>query len=375
MDEKQEHPLLEWAAAEGGIRNEEVATLGNLVKVVNGSVYDAHVLRYVFDRGGRQRLVELPYAQMGGSPWINCSEKTVARSVLFWEELDILEIERDRGRQLPNRGRLRWSSVLQRLLGGSGSVSSPPPPSGDYPDPSDDQGNRPGGFSNGMGGLSVPMGGLSVHMGGQPVHMGGLSVHMGGQPVHPSAQNPPDSCNPICVRARAAGFSILFNSLIVDVDNLESEEGIPFLDVWALAEEARRIIWPMKWPRDPEVKQSFARAAILALMLFSREWMLAASRATKRKRPEHPSTYWIAALRNGLVETQGFPEFKTPEEARSYISQLLNTVAPIATEVVAQYAQPETVVAAVAVAERSPTTPDTKKEFLARMARVKEAAT
>jgi hypothetical protein len=132
----------------------------------------------------------------------------------------------------------------------------------------------------------------------------------------------------------------IVNCLIVD-DDVNCRREVPFSEVWALAEDARRIIWPSKWPRDPELKQLFARGAVLALMFFSRDWLLSASRGTKRKRPEYPSVYWVGALRNGLEETQGYPKFDTIEEARCYISQLLNAVAPVAAEVVAQCDRPE----------------------------------
>ena len=121
MSKTKEQPLLEYAAIQGGIYAERLATLGNLVRVLNASIYDAHVLRYVYDRGGCERAIELPIPQMAESPWIHCSEKTVRRSLDFWEIRHILEIGRDRrderGCQLPHSGRLCWSSVLQQLLG------------------------------------------------------------------------------------------------------------------------------------------------------------------------------------------------------------------------------------------------------------------
>ena len=160
---------------------------------------------------------------------------------------------------------------------------------------------------------------------------------------------------------------------IVD-DDVNCRREIPFADVWALAEEARQIIWPAKWPRDPEVKQLFARAALLASTFFSREWILTASRVTKRRKPDHPSVYWVAALRNGLVETQGYPNFSTVEEARSHISQLLNAAAAVASEIVAECGNAEPVTVPVRTASEDPTTADTKQEFLARLEKLKQAS-
>ena len=163
--------------------------------------------------------------------------------------------------------------------------------------------------------------------------------------------------------------------MTVIVDDVNCGREVSFAEIWELAEEARRIIWPAKWPRDPEVKQLFARGAVLALAFFSREWILAASRVTKRKRPDHPSSYWVAALRNGLTESQGYPEFETLGEARSHISQLLHSAAVAAAEVVAECDQVELVSVAAVAPPSDPTTADTKKEFLARLEKFREAST
>ena len=367
MDERtRAEPLLEWASTERGIYNEELATLGNLVKVANGSVYDAHVLRYVFDRGGRHRPVELPYAQMAGSPWINCSEKTVARSVLFWEEMDILDIERDRGRQLPNLGRLRWSSVLQRLLGGSSSVSATPLPSGARPDASDGQAER-------TGGLCVPMGGQPVHMGGLSVRMGGLCVPVGGQAVHP-----PHQClrSPIRVLARARGLSVSVSVVTVDDDDRNIQRAVPFAEIQALAEEARLPIWPARWPRDAKVREMFTAAAVLGLTVLSRGWVLAATYAAKHsaKPITSPSRFWLGVLRNGLMQTEGFPPFADRDQLATYFGQLMHAAQASALEVIACYGEEELVpVGAPSPGDR--TTADTKQEFLARLGKLKEAST
>jgi len=366
VSKSNEQPLFDYAAIEGGIFAERLATLGNLVRVMNASIYDAHVLRYVFDRGGCDRAVELPVAQMADSPWIHCSEKTVRRSLDFWEIRRILEIERDRrderGCQLPHSGRLCWSSVLQQLLGVRSSVSERPLPSADLRDQSDCHGGRTGGLSVPGDGLSVPAGGLCVPSDGQPVPGDGQRVH----------RLTPISHSPIRVRPRAAGSSI---QLTVIVDDVNCGREVSFAEIWELAEEARRIIWPGKWPRDPEVKQLFARGAILALCFFSREWILLASRVTKRKRPNHPSSYWVAALRNGLTESQGYPEFETLGEARSHISQLLHSAAVAAAEVVAECDQVALVSMAAVAPPSDPATPDMKKEFLARLEKFREAST
>ncbi len=127
MDEREQQ-LLNFAAAEG-MFNERLSTLGNLVKSLDADIYQAAVLRYVFDGGGLHRDVELVAARMADNPWIRSGEKSIRRALAFWEQAGIIRIERDRvdaaGRQLPNSGRLCWSSVLQQLLGGGRSAVPP----------------------------------------------------------------------------------------------------------------------------------------------------------------------------------------------------------------------------------------------------------
>ncbi len=135
--------------------------------------------------------------------------------------------------------------------------------------------------------------------------------------------------------ACARGLLSLSLSVIV-VDNVEFQRRAAFREVAALAEEARLPLWPAKWPRDAEVRALFTRAAVLAATLFSREWLLAATRATKKARKvDSPSAYWLGALRNGLVEIEGFPKFPDRAEQASYFSQLMQTAAAAAAEIIA----------------------------------------
>jgi hypothetical protein len=163
--------------------------------------------------------------------------------------------------------------------------------------------------------------------------------------------------------------------IVDDVDNLRRE--VPFGDVWELAQEARQIVWPAKWPRDPDVKRIFVRGAILGLTIFDREWVLKASRGTRSKRPDTPSSYWVGSLRNGLVESQGFPWFQNLPEARSYISQIMQAVAAIADAVIAEYggAADPVPVSAIAKVSAKPAAPDFVKDFRKQLLEQKRGAT
>ncbi len=355
VEKDGEYPLLQWAATEGGIYNEELATLGNLVKVVNADIYKAHTLRYVSERGGRHRAIDLPYAQMGESPWLHCCEKTIRRCVDFWERLSILEIERDRrderGCRLPDSGRLCWSCVLQQLLGGRRSIAIPPSPLARRCDESDCHSGRARGLTVPGEGLTVPGEGLTVLF------------------------TPPQaSFGRSLIRAHALARSLFSEfSVILLVDENSEKRQVAFAAVWELAEEARRAIWLAKWPRDPEVKQIFVCSAILGLTVISRNWPIRAALATQRKKPKLPSTYFVAALRNGLVEAEGFPKFPSVEEGRSEISRLLNAVAPIALEVIAECGT-EVVAVPAPARDSKPCAADLGEEFKARFVRRREAS-
>ena len=117
-----------------------------------------------------------------------------------------------------------------------------------------------------------------------------------------------------------------------------------------MVEEARLPLYPANWPRDPQVKETFAQGAVLACMLFSRAWIAAATRAAKAKSGTTPWRYWIGCLRNGLFETEKLQPFPTREEAASYLATLMNAAAPVALDVIAEYGSAELVPAAVPAA-------------------------
>ena len=69
--------------------------------------------------------------------------------------------------------------------------------------------------------------------------------------------------SPIRVLACARGLLSLSSVLSV-VDDVSSRQEGEFGEIWDLAEEARRPLYPGHWPRDPQVKQAFVQAAVLA---------------------------------------------------------------------------------------------------------------
>jgi hypothetical protein len=137
------------------------------------------------------------------------------------------------------------------------------------------------------------------------------------------------------VHACAHGLLSLSSSISV-VDDVREERRAEFAEVWALIEEARRPLYPVHWPSDPEVKKAFSEAGVLAAMLFSRNWLMAATRATKAKGGTATWRYWVGCLRNGLIEIERVDLPPSKEILASYYSQLTNAVAAIAAEVVAE---------------------------------------
>ena len=119
-------------------------------------------------------------------------------------------------------------------------------------------------------------------------------------------------------------------------------------EIWALAEEARRPLYPVHWPKDPQVPEAFVEAAILAATLFSRRWLLAATRATQAKGGAAGWRYWIGCLRNGLVEIERLEPFANREACASFYAQLTQAVQPIALEILAEFGDVELVPASSA---------------------------
>ena len=136
-----------------------------------------------------------------------------------------------------------------------------------------------------------------------------------------------------CSRAPAV-FCPCLLSVLSSTTSVQT--GAEFAEIWDLAEEARRPIYPVHWPKDPQVKETFVQGAVLAAMLFTRRWLMNATRAVQAKRDTTPWRYWIGCLRNGLTETEGLQSLGTREEARSYFATLMNAAAPIALEVIAE---------------------------------------
>ncbi len=372
---KREQQLLDFAAAEGAYR-ERLSTLGNLTKVMDATCVQANVLRFIFEEGGLDRPVELVLPRIAGSPWIQSCENTVRKAIVFWESGAIIEIERGRrdgDKQAPNAARLLWSSVLRRLLGEGYSVS---PGSADSAGRSAD----PSGHSDRRFSASSPAANF------QPPASN----------FQPPASNScrlavPFSRSPIRVLACARGLLSL-SSVCTVVDDVSTDRRAEFAEIWDLAEEARRPIYPVHWPKDPQVKETFVQGAVLAAMLFTRRWLMNATRAVQAKRDTTPWRYWIGCLRNGLTETEGLQSLGTREEARSYFATLMNAAAPIALEVIAEYGAAELVPVAAQASPpppseqerqelreslrahaargfRPPTTPDTKAEFQRRFGR------
>ena len=375
---KREQQLLDFAAAEGAYR-ERLSTLGNLTKVMDATCVQANVLRFIFEEGGLDRPVELVLPRIAGSPWIQSCENTVRKAIVFWESGAIIEIERGRrdgDKQAPNAARLLWSSVLRRLLGEGYSVS---PGSADSAGRSAD----PSGHSDRRFSASSPASNFQPPASNfQPPASNFQPPASNFQPPASNFQPPasnscrlavPFSRSPIRVLACARGLLSL-SSVCTVVDNVSTDRRAEFAEIWDLAEEARRPIYPVHWPKDPQVKETFVQGAVLAAMLFTRRWLMNATRAVQAKRDTTPWRYWIGCLRNGLTETEGLQSLGTREEARSYFATLMNAAAPIALEVIAEYG--------AADRKSVPTTPDTKaeraqpglaKEFRAKLAQRRAA--
>ena len=341
---KREQQLLDFAAAEGAYR-ERLSTLGNLTKVMDATCVQANVLRFIFEEGGLDRPVELVLPRIAGSPWIQSCENTVRKAIVFWESGAIIEIERGRrdgDKQAPNAARLLWSSVLRRLLGEGYSVS---PGSADSAGRSAD----PSGHSDRRFSASSPASNFQPPASNfqppasnfQPPASNScrLAVPFSRSPIRVLACRPRSSVPVFCLYCRR---------------RRQYRQGAEFAEIWDLAEEARRPIYPVHWPKDPQVKETFVQGAVLAAMLFTRRWLMNATRAVQAKRDTTPWRYWIGCLRNGLTETEGLQSLGTREEARSYFATLMNAAAPIALEVIAEYGAAELVPVA---AQASPPPP------------------
>jgi len=345
----QEQQKLDFAAAEGVFR-ERLSTLGNLVKVVGASGVQANVLRFIFDEGGFRQPVELWIEKIAGLPWIQSGEKTVRRAINFWEELGIIEIERDRrgaNRQAPNTARLLRSSVLRRLCGETRCVASPSPPAaGEIESLGDRSGRRFSGgqFDPGFSGGQFDPG----FSGGQFDPSDGQFDPSDGQFDHLK----PLAHTVLYARVRALGLS---SSVCTDVVDVSADARENFGRIYDLAEEARRPLYPGHWPRDPQVRATFVQASVLGTLVLSREWVLAATRATQAapKAAGAPWRYWVGCLRNGLVEIAGLEPFQGREECVSYFSRLMHAVAPIAAAVIAHCGEAGPV-AAIAAASPPP---------------------
>ena len=264
---KREQQLLDFAAAEGAYR-ERLSTLGNLTKVMDATCVQANVLRFIFEEGGLDRPVELVLPRIAGSPWIQSCENTVRKAIVFWESGAIIEIERGRrdgDKQAPNAARLLWSSVLRRLLGEGYSVS---PGSADSAGRSAD----PSGHSDRRFSASSPASNFEPPA---------SNFQPPASNFQPPASNScrlavPFSRSPIRVLACARGLLSL-SSVCTVVDNVSTDRRAEFAEIWDLAEEARRPIYPVHWPKDPQVKETFVQGAVLAAMLFTRRWLMNAT--------------------------------------------------------------------------------------------------
>jgi len=372
MDKQtHEQQMLDFAAAEGIFR-ERLSTLGNLVKVLGATCIQANVLRFIFEEGGCHREVELDLPRIGGLPWIQASENTVRMATVFWERAGIIEIERDRrmGRfQAPNTARLLWSFVLQRLFGEGRSVASSLAPSAGQIESSGDRSDQR--FFSASNSCS-----LKSASSFEPTASNSCSLKSASS-FEPTASN---SCSLktafsrslIRMQARVRMIRLLSSVVSVDDDVDSNERSATCAEVLALAEEARRPIYPVHWPRDPQVKQLFVEAAILAMMLFSREWILAATRAAKAKSGVS-WRYWVGCLRNGLVEIEGLEPFADRQAGASYYAQLTNAIAPIAREIIAQDGEAELVPVATRAQPEERAKPGLARELRAQIARQREA--
>ena len=342
---KREQQLLDFAAAEGQYR-ERLYTLGNLTKVVSATCVQANVLRFIFEEGGLDRPVELVLPRIAGSPWIQSCENTVRKAIAFWESGAIIEIERGRregDKQAPNAARLLWSSVRRRLLGEgrfAGPLSADSAGRSERPSERSD----PRFFSA----AQIPVFEDPATILERP------DTILERPDTSFCSLEVPFSRNPIRVLACARGLLSL-SSVCTVVDDVSKDRRVEFLEIWELAEEARRPLYPGAWPKDPQAKEAFVAGSVLASMLFSSRWLLHATRATQRNRGGTPWRYWLGCLRNGLTESEGLEPLGTQDQARSYFATLMAAAAPIAAEVIAEFGSGELVpVAAESHPQRPP---------------------
>jgi hypothetical protein len=328
MEEKsREQQILDFAAAEGMFR-ERLSTLGNLAKALDATTIQANVLRWIYDEGGTHRPVEIVLSRIGGSPWVLAAENTVRKSIVFWEHSGIIEVERDRrdaGKQAPNTAFIRWSYVLQRLLGETRYAASSPVEcevaagriglAADRQEgyvPSDDQR-----FFNGQHGAQGPIGARTastLERTASTLERSDYAPCSLKTPIEPGLRNP--------LRALACARSLSYlSSFLSVIDDDSQERKVEFAQVHAWADEARRPLYPANWPKDGNCQKAFYEASILASMLFSKRWLLSATEATARvpRKADAPIwRYWIGCLRNGLVEIEGLPRMGSQGETRAY---------------------------------------------------------
>jgi hypothetical protein len=335
-----ERPLADAFAVAEGVFAERWATIENLARKTGAKPTYAAVLRWLVDHGAVERSdVEAHAGRIGGSYWVDVSERTVYRALAFWKSIGVLILRNrvdDNGTKLPPHAKVDWGSVLGILgvqrsgsvpslpsaddWGGRPSVAGPPGDT-ELSDQSTAAGARderqfsPPSTSGCPGDRSADPTDNRAHSDGCPGDNGRTPTDTGSR-VRPSPGGPGDKPNllhgawPSVERVLACARTVCSDSDSVTVDDVVSS-GVRKADwchIERLAAEGARIIYGRGGlsAASPEAQKALLASALLALTVFNPEWFLRSARlmgpAVARGVVNCPHRYLITVLRSNCFQ-------------------------------------------------------------------------